>query len=263
MSLDLHLETAGNGDPLVMIHGWGLHGGIWSDLHAQLGRSWRLICPDLPGHGASGAPPGALDLETLTEAVAFNSPRRATFVGWSLGGMIALDLAQRFPQRVTNLVLVATTPRFVADAEWQAAVDPAVLDDFGAGLRDDYRKTVRDFLALQVRGDSHPVELLRTLRRRVFARGLPDREALAQCLDVLRTADLRPGLSSVETRTLIVAGEHDRLCPAAASRHLAASIPGSDLRVIARASHAPFLSHRAEFVDALERFLRAPDGGAP
>jgi len=255
MTLDLHMETTGRGAPLVMIHGWGLHGGIWSDLLAGLGRNWRVLCPDLPGHGSSSTPPDELDLELLTEIVAFNSPRRATFVGWSLGGMIALDLACRYPRRVSNLVLVATTPRFVCGADWPAAVDPVVLKEFGAGLATDYRKTVRDFLALQARGDSHPVELLRTLRQRVFARGLPDPAALAQCLEVLRTTDLRGSLSAIEARTLIVAGQYDRLCPAAASRHLATAIPDSELKIIERASHAPFLSHRQEFVQVLERFL--------
>lgn len=262
MTLDLHQEATGHGEPLVMIHGWGLHGGIWSDLTARLGHRWRVICPDLPGHGASGTPTDTLDLETLAEIVAYNSPRRATFVGWSLGGMIALELARVYPQRVANLVLVATTPRFVTDSDWPSAVDPLVLADFGNGLTRDYRKTVRDFLALQVRGDSHPVELLRTLRQRVFARGLPDPLALAQCLDVLRTTDLRSSLATIEARTLVVGGQHDRLCPAPAAQHLAARIPDSELRLIARASHAPFLSHRREFVDVLEDFLVVSAAGA-
>jgi pimeloyl-[acyl-carrier protein] methyl ester esterase len=262
MSLDLHLETAGHGEPLVLIHGWGLHGGVWQDVTTHLARTWRVICPDLPGHGSSPSPSTPIDLDALTESVAFNSPRRATYIGWSLGGMIAIDLARRHPRRVASLVLVATTPRFVIDAGWRAAVDPSVLDEFGAGLAADYRRTVRDFLALQVRGDSHAVELLRTLRERVFERGEPDAAVLAQCLEVLRTTDLRSSLHSIEAPTLVIAGQHDRLCPAAASRYLAARIPDSRLHVIARASHAPFLSHRQQFEELLQRFLAATTVGS-
>ena len=113
-----------------------------------------------------------------------------------------------------------------------------------------------------MRGDSHAVSLLRTLRDRVFERGMPDAAVLAQCLDVLRTADLRASLPSIVAPTLVVAGQHDRLCPPAASRYLATRIPDSRLHVIARASHAPFLSHRQEFQDLLQGFLAASSAGA-
>ncbi len=110
MSMELHVESSGQGPSLVLIHGWGLHGGIWSDLLPRLSRRRRVICPDLPGHGASPRTAG-LDLEKLVEAVAYNAPRRATYVGWSLGGLIAIELARRLPQRVERLVLMATTPK--------------------------------------------------------------------------------------------------------------------------------------------------------
>lgn len=264
MSMELHVESSGQGPALVLIHGWGLHGGIWSDLLPQLSRRHRVICPDLPGHGASPRTAG-LDLHKLVEAVAYNAPRRATYVGWSLGGLIAIELARRLPQRVERLVLMAATPKFVSSADWPCGVAPDVLESFGTELTADYRKTVRDFLTLQVRGDSHAVELLRTLRRRVFAHGEPDPGALADCLDVLGDTDLRDRLSAIHHPALVLAGEHDRLCPAEASRRLAATLPNAELEVIAGASHAPFLSHRNAVLERLQAFVvtAAADGDVP
>ena len=254
MSIELHVESAGQGPSLVLIHGWGLHGGIWSDLLPRLSRQRRVICPDLPGHGAS--PRAAnLDLDKLVEAVAFNAPRRATYIGWSLGGLIAMELARRLPQRVERLVLMATTPRFMSGPGWPCGVAPDVLGSFGAGLAADYRKTVHDFLTLQVRGDSHAVELLRTLRRRVFAHGEPDPAALADGLTVLAETDLRQRLSEIHHPTLVLAGEHDRLCPADASRRLAQALPDAELDIITGASHAPFLSHRDAVLERLQTFV--------
>ena len=260
MSIELHVESAGQGSPLVLIHGWGLHGGIWSELLPRLSQRWRVICPDLPGHGASPRT-SRLDLDRLVEAIAFNAPRRATYLGWSLGGLVAMELARRLPQRVERLVLLSTTPRFLNGPKWPCGVAPDVLETFGTGLAADYRKTVRDFLTLQVRGDSHATELLRTLRRRVFAHGEPDAPALAQCLEILASSDLRPGLAQIPQATLVMVGEHDRLCPAEASRRLATALPRAELSVIAGASHAPFLSHREAVLERLQAFLDAGRGG--
>jgi len=260
VSIELHVESAGQGSPLVLIHGWGLHGGIWSDLVPRLSQHWRVICPDLPGHGASPRT-GKLDLDRLVEAIAFNAPRRATYLGWSLGGLVAMELARRLPQRVERLVLMATTPRFLNGPGWPCGVAPDVLESFGTGLAADYRKTVRDFLTLQVRGDSHATELLRTLRRRVFAHGEPDPRALAQCLEVLAISDLRPGLAQITQASLVMAGEHDRLCPAEASRRLATALPHAELSVIEGAAHAPFLSHRDAVLARLQAFLDTERGG--
>ncbi len=256
MSVDLHVESAGQGPSLVLIHGWGLHGGIWSDLVPRLSRHYRVICPDLPGHGASPRVPD-LDLDKLVELVAFNAPRKAAYLGWSLGGIIAMELARRLPQRVERLVLMATTPRFLDGPGWPCGVAADVLDSFATGLAADYRKTVRDFLTLQVRGDSHGVELLRTLRRVVFAHGEPDPQALSDCLKVLARTDLRDRLAGLDQPALIVAGEHDRLCPADASHRLARMLAKAELEVIAGAGHAPFLSHRRAVLDCVQRFLRA------
>ncbi|MGB5249150.1 MAG: pimeloyl-ACP methyl ester esterase BioH [Gammaproteobacteria bacterium] len=254
MSIELHIESAGRGSPLVLIHGWGLHGGIWSELLPSLSQRWRVICPDLPGHGASPRA-STLNLDTLVEAVASNAPRRATYIGWSLGGMVAMEIARRLPQRVERLVLMATTPKFVTAPGWPCGVTPEVLDSFGAGLAADYRSTVRNFLTLQARGDSHAVELLRTLRRRVFAHGEPDPAALGQCLEVLASSDLRPGLEQIPHPTLVLAGEHDRLCPAEAGRRMASTLPDAEFSVIDGGSHAPFLSHRDAVLSQLHAFF--------
>jgi pimeloyl-[acyl-carrier protein] methyl ester esterase len=176
-------------------------------------------------------------------------------LGWSLGGLIAIRLARRLPQRIHRLVLVGTTPRFVTGPDWPWAVEPPVLQSFGQNLAGDYRRTVRDFLALQVRGDEHALELLRTLKRRVFAHGEPDPGALRQGLELLAKTDLRADLPHIRLPTLVIAGERDRLTPAEAGARLAEAIAGACFMSIPGAAHAPFLSHRRQFLDGLTQFL--------
>jgi pimeloyl-[acyl-carrier protein] methyl ester esterase len=239
------------GAALVLIHGWGLHGGIWADLLPSLAPFGEPLAPDLPGHGASPWPPGGFGLESAADDLAAAIPAGATVLGWSLGAMVALTLARRHPTRVGRLVLVAATPRFTRAADWSCAVDPTVVDGFARDLAKDYRETLRRFLALQVRGGTTPRETLRRLRELLFARGEPSPRALADGLGVLRNADLRETLSQITQPALVIAGERDRLVPAAASRSLSRALPRGRYVGLPGAAHAPFLSHRDAFVAAL------------
>lgn len=255
MTEELYVEASGTGVPLVMLHGWGMHGGVWDDCIGSLETRCRVFRPDLPGHGRSPALPGQSDIDELSAAVARHCPRKMILLGWSLGGLIAIRLAQRLPQRIRALVLVGTTPRFVTGPDWPWAVELPVLESFGRDLADDYRRTVRDFLALQVRGDEHALELLRTLKSRVFAHGEPNAGALRQGLELLARTDLRKDLSRIRLPTLVIAGERDRLTPPEAGAWAAEAIDGARFLSIRGAAHAPFLSHRRQFLEGLTQFL--------
>jgi pimeloyl-[acyl-carrier protein] methyl ester esterase len=253
--MKLHTETAGKGPPLVMVHGWGLHSGIWATLMPRLHRHFRVTCIDLPGHGASRGWEAGFDMEAAVAAALDVAPRRAAWLGWSLGGQVALAAAAACPSRVARLVLAATTPRFVTGPGWPLGVTPEVLAGFSASLVADYRKTVGDFLALQVRGDRQATTLLRQLRETVFERGLPEPGALRSGLRVLAETDLRPLLPRLFQPTLVFSGQRDRLTPPEAGRRMAKILPGGQFHMSPSAAHAPFLSHPGEFTDRVTEFL--------
>jgi pimeloyl-[acyl-carrier protein] methyl ester esterase len=254
----LHRETRGSGPDVALLHGWGLHGGIWHHVAEDLAPRHRVHLLDLPGFGRSGWDKGCGDLEGMARRVAEHLPHECSLVGWSLGGMVALRIALLFPQRVRRLVLVATTPRFVAHRSWPHGVDPATLAGFATHLAKDWRRTVQDFLGLQVRGDEHQLETLRELKRIVSQHGEPNGAALAAGLEILRTVDLRDQLARIRAPTLAISGAYDRLTPPGAGEALAAAIPSARHWLVARAAHAPFLSHRAEFAREVDAFLAAP-----
>jgi pimeloyl-[acyl-carrier protein] methyl ester esterase len=187
-------------------------------------------------------------------------PSGAAVLGWSLGGMVALELARQHPRHLRALVLVATTPKFLAGPDWEHGLPPAVLDEFSAGLSDDYRRTVQNFLALQTRGDEHALQTLRTLRSRLASHGEPDPAALATGLGILREADLRDSLPRIALPALVVAGEHDRLTPPGAGQALASALPAARFRLIERSGHAPFLSHPADVLGEVAGFLARHPG---
>lgn len=239
--------------PVALLHGWGLHSGIWQEVAAHLsGR--ELLTPDLPGYGETRTV-APYEPAGLADALAPAMPERCILVGWSMGGMAALAWAARHPDQVAGLVLVSSSPAFVNRADWPLGLAPEVLAGFADALSTDYRATLLRFLSLQARGGDQARETIARLRDTVFARGEPSPATLAAGLELLRTVDLRAEAARVRCPTLVIHGGHDQLCPAPAGEWLAATIPGARLALHPRAAHAPFLSHPDWFIEQLAGFL--------
>lgn len=255
MSAPLYMETAGQGPDLVLLHGWGLHGGVWDTLVPRLVPQLRVTRLDLPGHGRSRDVPMPASLTELTLQVMAVVPPGAVLLGWSLGGLLAQEAALRMPQRLRGLVLSNTTPCFVTAPDWPQAMLPEQLQEFATGLVEDRRETLLRFLSLQVRGDEAARASLRQLRESLFAHGEPDTAVLATGLNLLKDSDLRARSKDISVPTLVLAGGYDRLTPPQASEYLAQQIPGARLEVFPKSAHAPFISHTDAFVAALSGFM--------
>jgi pimeloyl-[acyl-carrier protein] methyl ester esterase len=263
----LYVEVNGSGPDLVLLHGWGLNVRVWDGLVEELRDRFRMIAVDLPGHGRSPWTPGRntpAEQAWLLHSTLAPISNRYSLLGWSLGGQIALDLAAAMPARVDKLVLVATTPRFTVAPDWPYGMKADAIAKMATQLRENYRQTVRDFLDLQVRGSLEGASVIEQLRNALFVHGEAKPEALEAGLGTLAISDLRPTLPHVRTRTLVIAGQNDRITAPAASRALAEALPDAQYVEMRRAAHTPFLSHRKEFAAILERFLlaAAPEAGA-
>lgn len=257
----LYIETEGQGPDLVLLHGWGLHGGVWDTLAPRLTPHFRVTRMDLPGHGRSRSVPMPGTLAETSKLVLEAAPAGAIWLGWSLGGLVALRAALDAPGKLRALVLANTTPRFVTGGDWPEAMPPEQLAGFAAGLAQDYQETLQRFLSLQVRGDEAARASLRELREALFAHGEPDTASLAAGLELLRRSDLRTELGRISLPTLVMAGGYDRLTPPRASEALAKAIPGAELKVFPKSAHAPFISHGEDFARALLSFTHALGAG--
>ena len=261
----LHVDDLGGcGAPLLFIHGWGMHGGMWGGVLEELATKYRVLAVDLPGHGYSRIEDAGLRIQSRTSALdaivdqlaaQFSDIGPLTVCGWSLGGQVALRWAMRHPEQVSRLVLVSSTPCFVQREGWPCAMAAATLAAFSEALQQNYLQTLRRFLSLQLRGSEQERELLAVLRSNLLGRGEPDLAALQTGLTILRDCDLRDVLADVRQPALVIAGERDTLTPLPASQYLAERLPDARLVAIKGAAHAPFLSHPDEFVEQLVGYL--------
>lgn len=250
-----YIEVSGAGEDLALLHGWGMHGGIWNGVRDALARRFRVHCVDLPGYGASPSC-RPYDLKHLATIMAESLPSRVNVLGWSLGGLLAQRWALDHPRQVARLMLVGATPCFVQRPDWPHGIEATVLEAFGCELERDFAATLLRFLSLQTRGGDEARAVLKTLRATLFARGEPSTEVLAAGLRLLLESDLRGEIGHLAPPLHILHGERDMLAPADAARWLHQQVPGAQLTLIDGCAHAPFLSHPDAFLRAVTEFFQ-------
>jgi len=254
----LHYRDSGCGPPLLLLHGWGMSSAVFDEVVVRLGTRVRCLCLDLPGHGGSPAA-AEFTLESLAETVEALVGQlglaRPFLLGWSLGGQVAQLVASRRQVSLAGLILVATTPRFVAGPGWDHGLPELQLRALRRDLQRQYARTLGDFFQLMFTGEQQDPERFRNIVR--FAAGaarLPDAETVLAGLELLQWNDLRDQLA-VESPCLVVHGEQDRIVPVAAGVYLAARIPAAELELVPAVGHAPFFSNPEQFCSRVESFL--------
>jgi malonyl-CoA O-methyltransferase len=249
---------------LVLLHGWGSNREVWRPLLVLL-RPWaNVTLLDLPGCTPGAAAGDTPELEQLLTDILDRSPARAVYVGWSLGGQLAVELAAREPARVAALVTICSNPRFVATGDWPGmAAD--TFDEFYADISVDPVTALRRFDTLQVGGARQPRQLLRQLRD--LGRRPASGELLAG-LNWLHALDQRDALSALTQPRLHVFAERDALVPAAVAEAVAdrsanisaartattASTP-AQVHLLNGTCHLAPLEAPAEMAQAIREFL--------
>ncbi len=247
--------TSGQNKPvLVMLHGWSMHSGLLQPLAEQLAQHFRVICLDLPGHGLSTSCT-PYQLETVTDRLLRAIPvQRFAILGWSLGASIALDMAWRYPARVSRVITLAGNPCFVEQSDWPG-VHPDVLSRFSENLTHNSHQTLVRFLALQVNGLPEGKHLLRQLKTAIESCPPPAIEALQGGLKILQTCDLRDKLAALPQPVLAMFGDHDKLIPPALAKAIKQRRPDCQISLLAGAGHVPFLTHSEHIQQTIVQFV--------
>jgi 2-succinyl-6-hydroxy-2,4-cyclohexadiene-1-carboxylate synthase len=249
----LAFTLRGEGERVVLVHGFTQTGRSWDRVADKLAERHELVTVDAPGHGDSGSIRADVPAAAALLGAA-GGP--ATYVGYSMGGRLCLQLAVDRPEMVQRLVLVSATPG-IDDAAERAARRQADEELAASIERNGLDRFLDRWLALP---------LFATLPR--DAAGLDDRrrntaEGLASSLRLAGTGTQDPlwdRLGELSMPVLLVAGALDARYVAIGKR-MATLLPGSMLEVIADAGHAVHLEYPDAFADVLVRWLAGVCGG--
>ncbi|NOU52774.1 pimeloyl-ACP methyl ester esterase BioH [Pseudoalteromonas sp. JBTF-M23] len=241
---------------LVFLHGWGMNKAVWQLCIEELKESYKgpIKSVNLPGFGGANVPNGEYTLASATQLLGEQISDNSTIVAWSLAGLFALKLAELYPTKVSKIVLVASSPCFVEALDWEG-INEQVLNDFSEQLQNNTTKTIERFLAIQAMGSERAKEDIKTLRALLKAQPAANENALSVGLELLKSQDLRTLFSRLSLPIYGIFGRLDTLVPRQVPARLADLNPLFSYEIIAKASHAPFISHRQSFLSYLKSIL--------
>jgi pimeloyl-[acyl-carrier protein] methyl ester esterase len=241
---------------LVLLHGWGVNQGVWQSVRPHLAEQIQVLTPDLPGFGNSRQYPQPYQLDAVVEVLAAQIPQQSYVCGWSLGGVLAIALANRYPDKVRQLGLIASSPCFIAQQDWPGMA-AAVLQQFAQALSDNVAQTIERFLAIQAMGSSSARHDIKALKQAIMAYPMADVAAIEGALQLLK-CDLRAEFAALRQPVAGFYGRLDSLVPVKVTERLQQLRPDGCFSVAAQASHAPFISHTTEFIFWLRDWLGLP-----
>ncbi|MFT3847441.1 MAG: alpha/beta fold hydrolase [Propionivibrio sp.] len=245
-----------NRPDLVLLHGWGLGQAAWNAVLPALEARFNVSVLALPGYGSTQPHPFPSFVETATQ-ITRAIPQDAYVCGWSLGALLALQVAILAPRRLSGLILVSGTASFVQRDDWPAAQPPALLDAFCDAVEQDASGALQRFVALFNQGDTQARAIGRALNRQLQAAPPADSGTLLDGLGWLRDVDLREKIAAIDTPALIIHGANDTLMPLGAGQWLAENLRGARLTVMPGAAHAPFLNDPEFFANLIGEYCHA------
>ncbi|WMO15561.1 pimeloyl-ACP methyl ester esterase BioH [Pseudoalteromonas piscicida] len=239
---------------VVLLHGWGMNKAVWQLCEEALAPTTVIKAVNLPGFGGTPSAEGDYSLERNALLIAEQLMPQSVLIGWSLGGLFALYLAAHFPDKVSKVILVASTPFFCEQTDWPG-IAPKVLNNFETQLQTNSAKTIERFLAIQAMGSEHAREDIKQLKALLGTLPEAEAKALAGGLEILKSQDLRDEFSRLQLPTIGIFGRLDSLVPQAAVEKMQVLNPNFKAHTIAKASHAPFISHKEAFLSLLKSII--------
>ncbi len=251
----LSYEQVGRGPRLVLLHGLGCNHTMWEPLIPHLKESFTILAIDLRGSGESDKPKAPYALEDMTDDVAACIQTMCTqavsVLGFSLGGLVGMDLAARRPELVSHLILVSTlacwnspfppptqTQELFHETEVSAPLLTQVYETiFGSAYRE--KISANDYIAFRL-GEKNPQPL----------------DAYLHQLQALEKADVRDRLARISAPTLIVAGSEDRVVPPQNASWLQQQIRGSTLKTFEHTGHMLPLEQPQLLADILQEEIK-------
>jgi 3-oxoadipate enol-lactonase len=249
----LNYSEAGQGPPVVLLHGFPLSSAIWNEQRTRLSDHYRVITPDLRGHGQSPAPPGVYEMDLLArdvfgllDALAI---KKAVILGHSMGGYVALAGWRLAPERFLALGLVAS--QAAADTEEGRQGRYKMADKVAA----EGSKVMAEAMLPKLFAPKLPMEAPIAAQVRGLILNTSPLGIVGSLKGMAVRPDSGPLLPTVTIPVLVLAGDQDQIIPSSKAQALAAAMPRASLATVENAGHMPMLEQPEPTTNAIRAFL--------
>lgn len=253
--IDIHYEVLGKGPDLVLLHPFPAHHGVWMPVAEQLASKYRVVLPDLRGHGLSGVGEGSATMEKhvedLTRVLDNAQVGKAIFAGESIGGYILFELWRRHRDRVRALILCNTKATADTDEARKARLQSA--DDVMKKGVEPFVDTMMPKLLGETTRFSRPDVM--AAAKAMMMRITPAGVAAVQ-RGMAERPDSVPTLRTIDVPTLLISAGEDSI-PLSEAELMKQHIRNASLRVIAKAGHYAIFERPDEALRLLRHFLAA------
>ncbi len=215
--------SSSNTPSIVLLNGWAMHANVWQPMIVELQVMTSVMVVDIKYSEVN-----VDHVDTLHEVIIQALPKPCILMGWSLGGMLATALSEKFPQCVAGLITLSANAKFVADSQWCDAMPANTFDQFFQSLLSDANATQQQFFRLVIKGDQYRREQKRYLNSMANDQSMTNEQqrkqyedGLEQGLRLLNLMDNRQYLSQIQCPALHVFGQEDALVPVSAANAIA------------------------------------------
>jgi malonyl-CoA O-methyltransferase len=243
-----------NSYPIILLHGWGFSSRIWRPLmqalHARGCDDVYVI--DMPGFGSAYHEP-CESLEQVLDTIVEQLPEKSVLCGWSLGGMLALKIAERWPEKIARIVTIGSNLHFTAEDKWPG-MPLADYQQFCQRFSTQPEKTWQRFLSLQTRNDSDAA-LATTALELLADYSVINPHTAEKMLVLLGNTDCRPAFAALGVPGLHILGGQDAITPVAIAPLLHELNATQEVQILPGSAHAMPVSHAAQLAESIAGFF--------
>ncbi len=229
---------------IVFLHGWGMSKYIFQKFVDTYLVGENVLLLDLPGYGGAE---WADDFDRQVAQLVKKIPKGSHLVAWSLAGLYGLRMATLYPDRLSKLTLVSSSPSFVQKIDFKNALNKKLLEQFSQQLITDRTKTIERFLLLQLHSQPQLNEYARALKKIILKGGEVKQKVLEFGLSCLKDIDCREDLRSCSIPILFILGVKDMIVPYSVADDIKKINENINVVVLDGAGHLPFVTHEKTF----------------
>ncbi len=249
-------QISGQGEDVVLLHGWGCDHRHMQPIADQLSGRYRVTNVDLPGCGQSDWHDSIETIRDFADQLLPHLPKQAIYIGWSFGGLVSMSIGARYPERMKRFIGIGTIPKFVTGDDWEAIPQPGFKKVFEEGIsKVGFKKFLEDYYDVEFQNIDPKPAAYHKLLKLLDETDNVDMDVLYKGVEIVDNADLRAEFAALQCPIDLIFGGKDNSIPTVTHENVKKLNPAANIHIIKDSNHMSFWTYPDEFNAILETIL--------